>query len=710
MGATASHDFANPIPGGGQGPIGEGTTIPVWTKEDVQKSWADEEALTNDLRRKRYRCGRNFVTIADIKSWDCQIQGATSFAVGNVQHEIKEQVREARRKVLRKERRDKTLAETRKQLEAKMNKAEFSHLKDRYAKLTDNQIVNELALGKWNPDKVVERLLGGLEDEYLSEKTKAEVQEIVRKRDPKTQAKLEMPSEMELRTLMFMIQKGYSHATKQIVELIDRVYSTSKNTETLSFEDALRFLRIVEFASVDAAFSLFEEETKAAMIVNDKVAFLLHEGLSEAVDMAVVRDKLRMYNNSVDDATMAYSKDKNRKDKAVKELKLKLDAKGVETTENELRQKLAANFWIADIAFEKWSEKEGKEDDAGKDKSSEKEKGKGKGKGKSKNSSSNDSSSVEEEKKAVSSTSAASTSSSADGTKNGTTADAGAESKSTEPDPFEGLEENTWEYMQKKAEVAHEREMRIRDTPLVPVESPCEPDTEINKLVSVWNGDITTLEVDGILNAANSTLLGGGGIDGAIHKAAGKKLMYECATLGGATTGQTKITRGYNLPARFVLHTVGPIGEDRAALEACYTSALDVARENRLRTIALCAVSTGIYGYPLHSATHVALYAVRRWLESEVNRRYIKKIIFCTFMPAEHIAYMRLAPYYFPGPGMNTYTNIQRYVTMKESYGDPADDSVLQEELKKMTWADLDQPAEEQHYPKEGGQNGCCIA
>ncbi|MFC1467636.1 O-acetyl-ADP-ribose deacetylase [Verrucomicrobiota bacterium] len=130
--------------------------------------------------------------------------------------------------------------------------------------------------------------------------------------------------------------------------------------------------------------------------------------------------------------------------------------------------------------------------------------------------------------------------------------------------------------------------------------------------IEVIQGDITTCEVDAIVNAANRTLLGGGGVDGAIHRAAGPKLLAECATLGGCKTGEAKITKGYNLPAKFVIHTPGPVwnggtrGEDDL-LSHCYRNCFKLAAENGVKTIAFPAISTGIYRFPLNRATHIAL-------------------------------------------------------------------------------------------------------
>jgi O-acetyl-ADP-ribose deacetylase (regulator of RNase III) len=151
-------------------------------------------------------------------------------------------------------------------------------------------------------------------------------------------------------------------------------------------------------------------------------------------------------------------------------------------------------------------------------------------------------------------------------------------------------------------------------------------------LISVIQGDITKLDCDAIVNAANHSLLGGGGVDGAIHRAAGPKLLEECSALAGCATGEAKLTRGYNLPAKYVIHTVGPIygrekGKEAALLAACYLNSLNLARENNLKTIAFPAISTGAYGYPKVAAANIAFKSIRYFLENNQAYRFSKIIL-----------------------------------------------------------------------------------
>jgi len=169
--------------------------------------------------------------------------------------------------------------------------------------------------------------------------------------------------------------------------------------------------------------------------------------------------------------------------------------------------------------------------------------------------------------------------------------------------------------------------------------------TYLDGRVEIIQADITTLDVDAIVNAANSSLLGGGGVDGAIHRAAGPELLDECRTLGGAQTGQAKITRGYRLKAGFVIHTVGPVwhGGDRGEpelLASCYELSLELAKENHLSSIAFPSISTGVYGYPIDKAAEVAQTTVRSWLEKNPQP---DRVIFCCFSQSDLQVYEQVA-------------------------------------------------------------------
>ncbi|KAH9889651.1 MACRO domain-containing protein [Xylariomycetidae sp. FL2044] len=223
-----------------------------------------------------------------------------------------------------------------------------------------------------------------------------------------------------------------------------------------------------------------------------------------------------------------------------------------------------------------------------------------------------------------------------------------------------------------------------------------------NDRVGLIRGDITTLAVDAIVNAANKSLLGGGGVDGAIHRAAGRNLYKECRKLNGCPTGSAKVTDAYDLPCKKVIHTVGPVFDDsqpaasEADLRSCYGCSLAVAVENNLKTIAFSGISTGVYGYPSKEAATVACETVKRFLDSEDGGK-IDKVIFVTFENKDVQAYNQALPRYFP-PSNGTSPKQQR------AFEDQAAEANAK--VGQLPSVPTTDPADTEHVQKKQKQDG----
>ncbi|OCF75082.1 LRP16 family protein [Kwoniella mangroviensis CBS 8886] len=202
------------------------------------------------------------------------------------------------------------------------------------------------------------------------------------------------------------------------------------------------------------------------------------------------------------------------------------------------------------------------------------------------------------------------------------------------------------------------------ETPQTEDEPKYNHDEGLNRRVSIWRGDITKLQADLIVNAANSSLLGGGGVDGAIHRAAGPELLEECEGLGGAETGETKVTKGYELPSKYVAHTVGPIYSSRAVdkcaqqLKSCYQTSLDLCQSHGGGVIGFSSISTGVYGYPIKDATEIAIETTRKFLEKDQS---VTRVIYVVFSKKDEEVYKSILPQFFPPPPSSESSNDNKH-------------------------------------------------
>nr|XP_058893579.1 ADP-ribose glycohydrolase MACROD2 isoform X2 [Kogia breviceps] len=225
----------------------------------------------------------------------------------------------------------------------------------------------------------------------------------------------------------------------------------------------------------------------------------------------------------------------------------------------------------------------------------------------------------------------------------------------------------------------------------------------LSEEVSLYRGDITLLEVDAIVNAANASLLGGGGVDGCIHRAAGPCLLAECRNLNGCETGHAKITCGYDLPAKYVIHTVGPIarghinGSHKEDLANCYKSSLKLVKENNIRSVAFPCISTGIYGFPNEPAAIIALSTIKEWLAK--NQHQVDRIIFCVFLEVDFKIYKKKMSEFFPADDNNEEEDID----MKEdSEGlEPKDRSPPHKKSKAKKPEGSKDSSEDENGPQE---------
>ncbi|ROW16677.1 hypothetical protein VPNG_01510 [Cytospora leucostoma] len=234
---------------------------------------------------------------------------------------------------------------------------------------------------------------------------------------------------------------------------------------------------------------------------------------------------------------------------------------------------------------------------------------------------------------------------------------------------------------------------------------PIKPNKALNDRVCLVRHDITKLKVDAITNAANRSLLGGGGIDGAIHSAAGHDLVEECRTLNGCKTGDAKITGGHKLPAKKVIHAVGPVYDvvrperSEELLTNAYNAVLNLAVDNNCKSLALCGISTGVYGYPPREAAPVAISAVKKFLEGEKGQK-LDKVVFVTWVAQDVESHAEFLPVYFP-PVEETAKN----ASTKSSEADAEEVRAAKEVASKLPDVPKSEPGDSEHTEKRQRQS-----
>ncbi|KAL1974142.1 hypothetical protein VTN31DRAFT_5702 [Thermomyces dupontii] len=233
-----------------------------------------------------------------------------------------------------------------------------------------------------------------------------------------------------------------------------------------------------------------------------------------------------------------------------------------------------------------------------------------------------------------------------------------------------------------------------------------KPSATLNNIISHIRYDITKLEVDCIVNAANSRLAGGGGVDGAIHAAAGPELLEECRSLDGCPTGQAKITNAYRLPCKKVIHAVGPVyhreQDPEKLLRSCYRNSLQLAVQHGLKSIAFSAISTGVYGYPSDEAADAAIDEVREFLLRDHNASLLERVIFCSFMPKDVKAYEETLPVYFPPVEDSSTAQTDEQTTDKND----ADVVIIDQSDASRFKSEDDNDWEEVHVPRNEREAG----